>query len=90
MKKQIRAYFSGRVQGVGFRYTTEDIAREIGAFGWVRNLRDGRVEIVAEAEEGILKIFLEKVTGYFSQYIRDKEVEWAAATGEFKDFRIKF
>lgn len=90
MKKQIHVYYTGRVQGVGFRYTSEDIARDLGVCGWVKNLRDGRVEVVAEAEEDILRDFLAKINQYFSQYIQDADVKWQAASGEFKDFRIGF
>lgn len=90
MKKQLHVYYSGRVQGVGFRFTAEDIARELGVCGWVKNLRDGRVEVVAEAEEDTLKDFLERTNKYFSRYIQDIGIEWFPATGEFKDFGIEF
>ena len=90
MAKQIHVYYTGGVQGVGFRFTAEDIARDLGVFGWVQNLRDGRVEIVAQGEEGALKDFLDRINQYFSRYIQDVKVEWQAATGEFKDFGIKF
>lgn len=90
MKKQIHVYFSGRVQGVGFRFTTEDIAQDLGVCGWVKNLRDGKVEVVAEAEEEVLKELLERIQRYFSQYIHDVDIHWQAATGEFGDFGIRF
>ena len=90
MKKQIHAYYSGRVQGVGFRFTAQDLARDLGVTGLVKNLRDGRVEVVAEAEEDILKDFLKRINQYFSHYIQDVEIDWQPPTGEFRDFGINF
>jgi len=75
---------------VGFRFTAEDIARDLEVCGWVKNLRDGRVEVVAEAEENNLKEFLSKIYEYFSRYIQDVDIDWQEAAGEFKDFGIKF
>ncbi len=90
MKKQIRVYYTGRVQGVGFRFTAEDIARDLGVLGWVKNLPNGKVEVVAEAEEEVLGDFLARISQYLSRYIYDLDVDWLAATGEIKDFTIKF
>jgi acylphosphatase len=90
MKKQIHVYYSGRVQGVGFRFTAEDIAQDLNVTGWVKNLLDGRVEVVAEAEEDLLKEFLERINKYFSRYIQDADIQRLPAAGEFKDFGIKF
>lgn len=90
MQKRIHVFYSGRVQGVGFRFTTEDMARDLGITGWVRNLRDGRVEVVAEAEESALKDFLSRIGQYFRSYIRNSDVRWEGAAGEFRDFGIKF
>ena len=88
MKKQIHVYYTGRVQGVGFRFTAQDLAKGPGIFGWVKNLRDGRVEITAEAEEGVLKDFLEQINQCFSQYIQDVDIQWLKATDEFEGFLI--
>jgi acylphosphatase len=90
MKKQLHVFYSGRVQGVGFRFTAEDFARQLGLCGWVKNLRDGQVEVVAEAEEEALKNFLEHIRHYFSSYIRGTDIQWLPATGEFKGFEIAF
>jgi len=90
MKKQIHVFYSGSVQGVGFRFTAESIANDLGATGWVKNLQDGRVEIIAEAEEEVLKDFLGRISRYFSRYINNIDTEWLEATNEFKDFRIRF
>lgn len=90
MVKRVSAYYSGMVQGVGFRFTAESIAGDLGVRGWVKNLRDGRVEIVAEAEEGALKDFLGRIEQSLSHYIRDTDVKWQEPTGEFNEFRIAF
>jgi acylphosphatase len=90
MKKQIHAYFSGKVQGVGFRFTARDIADDLQVTGWVKNCADGKVEVVAEADEDALIRFLERLNKHFLQYIRDTDVEWGAATGVYKDFGMRF
>ena len=88
MVRQVHAYYSGRVQGVGFRYTAVDLAESLGITGWVRNLPDGRVEILAESEEVELLNFLDKIRDGFSAYIRDVQIDWKPATGEFSGFII--
>ncbi len=90
MKKQAHVYYLGRVQGVGFRFTAESLALELNVTGWVKNLGDGRVEIIVEAEEEILKNFLGRIKESFSRYINDIDIEWRDATGEFKEFNIEF
>ena len=89
MKKQVHAYYSGQVQGIGFRFTAERIAGDLGIVGWAKNLSDGRVELVAEAGEDMLKDFLAQIKNVFSRYIQNTEINWEPATGEFKDFVIK-
>jgi acylphosphatase len=90
MKKRLSVLFSGSVQGVGFRYTTERIARALPVTGFVRNLPDGQVEVVAEGEERTLETFLSELRGSFKEYVRDVSRKWDAATGEFKGFGVKF
>jgi acylphosphatase len=90
MQRCIHVYYSGRVQGVGFRFTTQDLARDSEITGWVRNLRDGRVELFAEAEKPILDDFLSRIEQYFRSYIQNVDIQWQEPTGEFRDFRIRF
>jgi acylphosphatase len=90
MKKQVHVYYSGRVQGIGFRYTAIDIAQDLGVSGWAKNLHDARVEVLAEADEEVLQDFLNRINQHFSRYIQDADVTWQQAQGEFRDFSIKF
>ena len=90
MKKQIRVFYFGRVQGIGFRYTILDIAFGLKVCGWVKNLNDGRVEVLAESEEDTLSVFLEQINQHFSSYITDTTVERFPASGEFRDFQVQF
>lgn len=59
MIKTLQIVVSGRVQGVSYRANTQKQAKRLGIHGWVKNLPDGRVQIVARAEQGILDQFLE-------------------------------
>ena len=91
MKKRVRVFYSGNVQGVGFRFTAIRIANILGAKGWVRNLRDGRVELVAEGEEEKLREFLNELkTGPLRYYISDTDIDWQDFKNEFEAFDIKF
>ena len=91
MKKRIHVFYSGRVQGVGFRITTEEHAQEYGVIGWVRNLRDGRVELVAEAEETALQQLLQAIrTGPMKNFINQVEISWSNATDTFDEFEIRY
>ena len=90
MNKRLHAYYSGSVQGVGFRFTAERVAGSLGLKGWVRNLRDGRVEVMCEGNEASLKEFLAKIESVFKEYIRDADVSWGEAAGKFAGFDIRF
>ena len=89
MQKRLEAVVEGRVQGVSFRYYTQQKAMELGVKGWARNESDGTVRTVAEGEEATLESFLEFLNGG-SPYAKVASVdfEWKAATGEFERFRI--
>ncbi|MFH1691290.1 MAG: acylphosphatase [Candidatus Omnitrophota bacterium] len=90
MHKRVHIVFRGMVQGVGFRYTSESIAGSLGVEGWVRNVPSGEVELVVEQEESVLNDFICRLEDEFGGYIKDKQVDWSTATGEFDGFRIEF
>jgi acylphosphatase len=82
-------YYTGRVQGVGFRYTARSIAGRFDVRGFVRNLPDGRVELTAEGERHELAAFLDEIRERMSHQIRDEKVDTQPATGEFTGFEIR-
>ena len=91
MKRRVRVLYSGRVQGVGFRITAEETAQGLGVVGWVKNLRDGQVELVAEAEETLLKQFLEAIrAGPMKNFIKQVEMTWSNASETFDEFEIRY
>ena len=84
-----RVLYSGRVQGVGFRYTTREIAQGFAVTGFVRNLRNGRVELVAEGAPAELDRFLAAVAEKMAGYIEDHAIEKGPASGKFTAFEIR-
>ena len=86
--KQAHIFYLGMVQGVGFRYTTQSYADDLGLKGWVRNLSDGRVEIMVEGHREKIEELCRKLDDHFKSYIQHKEVTWQATPGQFKDFRV--
>ena len=83
-------YYSGRVQGVGFRYTTARIAANYSVNGFVRNMMDGRVEIVVEGEKSETHAFLDAVAGEMNDYIRDTRTIDEPDADKFTGFDIRF
>ncbi len=92
MAEQVRrrVFFSGRVQGVGFRHTTRVIAALHAVTGYVRNLPDARVEVTAEGDSAEIDRFLAAVNDEMRGYIRGSTVENAEASGEFSGFEIRY
>jgi acylphosphatase len=90
MPKRVHVFYSGKVQGVGFRFTTLEIARDVGVAGWVKNLPDGRVEVAAEADEPVLNNFLSRIQQDLQYYIRRADVSWQQPAQGLSDFTIKF
>lgn len=81
-------HFCGTVQGVGFRYTTVSFARQFLLTGWVKNLSDGRVEVVVEGPREKIEELLLRLKGQFAGFIRDQHIEWLDAKGEFDKFSV--
>lgn len=81
--------FSGRVQGVGFRVTTSQVARDMGVTGWVRNLTDGRVELVGEGPAGQSRELVRRICHLTHGEVSDWSLVPAAATGEFHRFEVR-
>ena len=87
--KRVTAWYSGRVQGVGFRATVRQLACGYDVTGFVRNLPDGRVELVAEGEKKELEAFLQGIAeSELSGFIANRREEWAAAQGDLRGFTI--
>jgi acylphosphatase len=82
-------HYSGRVQGVGFRYTARSIAGKYDVAGYVQNLSDGRVRLVVDGKQGEIDRFLAEVADRMNGYIHDAQVHRSAATGEFAGFTIE-
>ena len=90
-EKQLRrtVYYEGRVQGVGFRYTTNTLAQSFPVTGRVMNLHDGRVQLIAEGESQEIARFLTQVSETLGRYIRNMQVVDSPATGQFENFAIE-
>jgi len=89
MKKKIIAKFFGQVQGVGFRYTAKSLADELGLVGFVKNINDDTVELVALGKEKNLKNFLKKVQENFNNNIKDVKYSWSKPSETYQNFKIE-
>jgi len=90
-QKQLCARFSGRVQGVGFRFTVCRIAENYNVTGFVRNLSNGDVELVAEGTETELTTFFSDIrNSQLKRYIVQDRLDWKTATGKFDRFGVSF
>lgn len=89
--KRICAIIKGRVQGVFYREFVRREAEGLGVSGYVRNLKDGNVEIVAEGEEKQLREFEKKFRkGPLMAFVSDVNVKEEQPTGEFEGFDIRY
>ena len=86
---RVRIFYSGTVQGVGFRYTVKRLAAGFEVSGTVRNLPDGRVELAAEGLKDELGAFQQAIReSELGHFIRKEEVSWAEPPGGFRGFEI--
>lgn len=85
----MRVLYSGHVQGVGFRYTAKSVASGFEVTGTVRNLADGRVELIAEGARDELTAFRRGLRDAgLEHFIRDEAEAWSEALGGFRGFEI--
>jgi acylphosphatase len=80
--------YTGEVQGVGFRYTTQHVAEGFAVAGYVKNLPDGSVELVAQGQAGEVDAFLRAVANRMAGHIDRADVQDHTA-GNFQGFRIR-
>ena len=89
LRYRMTLFYSGRVQGVGFRYTAKTVATGFEVAGTIRNLPDGRVELVAEGRRDELEAFRAALQDAgLAGFIRGEQLHWAYATNEFRGFEI--
>jgi acylphosphatase len=82
--------FLGRVQGVGFRYTSYNISRRYQLTGYVKNLPDGTVEMTAQGPEDDVSSCIRDIKEYFGKYIREVKIEEIPINTQYTDFKISF
>lgn len=88
-RQRLHILYTGRVQGVGFRYTTKVVACGFDVTGTVRNLSDGRVELFAEGERGELEEFRKAIQdSEVGRFVRNEAVAWSEVKNEFRGFEI--
>ena len=88
-RRRLKILYSGRVQGVGFRYTAKKIAAGFEITGTVSNLSDGRVELIAEGARAELESFRAALRDEgLAGFIRDEKVTWSDVQNEFRNFEI--
>jgi acylphosphatase len=82
-------YYTGKVQGVGFRATAVEISGNYPVTGWVKNLADGRVQLLAEGPKESVEAFLKAIRMHWKDNIEKEEAEELKASGKYKKFEIE-
>ena len=89
IRSRIEVFYEGSVQGVGFRYATKNLSNGYELTGTVRNLPDGRVELIAEGQRDELKSFMQAIReSELGHFIKKEEVRWADPLGGMRGFEI--
>ncbi len=89
--KRVHIIISGRVQGVFFRFNTRDLANNLGLTGYVKNLYNGDVEVVAEGNEEKLNRLIEFCKkGPESASVTNTKIKYGKAANEFSDFEVRY
>ncbi len=86
--KRWHIFFSGRVQGVGFRFTSRQVAQRYDVSGWVKNLPNGAVEMIVEGPSDQLRKYVADVSESTHGHVADMQMTKSAATGEFSGMEI--
>lgn len=90
-KVRLRATVHGRVQGVNFRYYTRQQARQLGITGYVRNLWDGTVEVVAEGERhNVTRLLSWLHRGPSMAFVEKVDAQWLPSIDEFQHFEVRY
>ena len=87
--QRLRVIFKGRVQGVGFRYSALRASQSFAVTGFVKNLDNGDVELVAEGDSDTIAQFIEEIERIQSGHIVDRLIDKRPASGEFTQFQIE-
>jgi acylphosphatase len=82
-------YYTGKVQGVGFRASAVEISRDYTVTGWVKNLADGRVQLLAEGQKEAVEAFLKAIRTHWKDNIEKEDVQEQTASGKYKKFEIE-
>jgi acylphosphatase len=88
-RERVEVRYTGDVQGVGFRWRATHCAEGRGVDGWVRNLPDGSVELVAEGPRAAVEAFLAAIREEMGRLIRDERAVWSSAAGGLPPFTIR-
>lgn len=90
MQKSVETIYKGRVQGVGFRYTAVDLAMKYPVKGFVQNLPNGDVKVVAEGEEADVNNFLNAISEQMGRFILSSIQNPQPVSNNYKNFSIKY